>query len=100
MLEIAREDAAASGGDPDAVAVVPWRLHDLRRTAATIMPRLGVDVVVVERVLNHQLRGMMKVYQLYAFDNEKRRALNLWADFLANLTVARESNVVSFKTGM
>lgn len=99
MLEIIREDEAKAGGSPDAVTVEPWRLHDLRRTAATTMPRLGVDVVTVERVLNHQLRGVQAVYQRHSFDAEKRRALNLWADFLASLTAARESNVVSFKAG-
>lgn len=99
MLEIAREDATAAGDDPDEVKIEPWRLHDLRRTAATTMPRLGVDVVTVERVLNHQMRGVMAVYQLHTFAAEKRHALNLWADFLANLMIARESNVVPFKAG-
>ena len=99
MLDVAREQAFAHGGDPDAISITPWRLHDLRRTAATTMPRLGVEVVTVERVLNHQLRGVMGVYQRYSFDTEKRRALNQWADFLVNLNAARESNVVSFKAG-
>lgn len=99
MLEIAREDAAAGSDNPDEVKIEPWRLHDLRRTAATTMPRLGVDVVTVERVLNHQMRGVMAVYQRHSFAQEKRHALNVWADFLANLMVARESNVVQFKAG-
>ncbi|WP_187437401.1 tyrosine-type recombinase/integrase [Bradyrhizobium rifense] len=99
MLEIAREDAVARGVDPDAVTIEPWRLHDLRRTAATTMPRLGVDVVTIERVLNHQMRGVMAVYQRHSFAQEKRHALNLWADFLANLSAARESNIVKFKVG-
>jgi integrase len=97
MLEIAREDAAAGGGNPGEVAIEPWRLHDLRRTAATTMPRLGVDVVTVERVLNHQMRGVMAVYQRHSFAQEKRHALNVWADFLTSLTAVRESNVVPFK---
>lgn len=97
MLEIAREDATERGDDPDCISIAPWRLHDLRRTAATTMPRLGVDVVTVERVLGHKLRGVMAVYQRHSFAQEKRHALNLWADFLANLMAARESNVVQFK---
>jgi integrase len=96
MLEIAREDTVARGGDPDAATIEPWRLHDLRRTAATTMPRLGVDVMTVERVLNHQMRGVMAVYQRHSFAQEKRYALNVWADFLANLTATREANVVPF----
>lgn len=97
MLEIAREEATARGDDPDAATVAPWRLHDLRRTAATTMPRLGVDVVTVERVLGHTMRGVMAVYQRHEFANEKRRALELWAGFLENLTTERESNVVPIK---
>lgn len=99
MLEIAREDTIARGGDPDEAIIQPWRLHDLRRTAATTMPRLGVDVVTVERVLNHQMRGVMAVYQRHSFAQEKRHALNVWGDFLANLTAKRESNVVPFAAG-
>lgn len=97
MLEVVREDAIARGDDPDAATFAPWRLHDLRRTAATTMPRLGVDVVTVERVLGHTMRGVMAVYQRYSFEVEKRRALELWAGFLENLTSERESNVVRLK---
>jgi hypothetical protein len=62
------------------------------------MPRLGVDVVTVERVLGHTMRGVMAVYQRYSFEAEKRRALELWAGFLENLTTERKSNVVRFRT--
>jgi integrase len=97
MMEIAREDATARGEDPETVTVIPWRLHDLRRTAATTMPDLGIDVTTVERVLNHQLRGVKAVYQLNTFMPQKRHALSVWADFLANLTMGRETNVVSIR---
>lgn len=97
LLEIAREDAVERGDDPDAVKIEPWRLHDLRRTAATTMARLKVDVGTVERVLNHQMRGVMAVYQRHTFANEKRHALCVWADFLAGLVMTRDSNVVPFK---
>jgi hypothetical protein len=40
------------------------------------------------------MRGVMAVYQRYSFEQEKRRALELWASFLKSLTIARESNVV------
>lgn len=99
MLEVAREHATARGDDPDAVTIRSWRLHDLRRTAATTMPRLGVDVVTVERVLGHTMRGVMAVYQKHSFDREKRHALNLWADHVASLTMEHESNVVRLKIG-
>lgn len=99
IQKVALEDALARGDSPSEVKPIPhWTLHDLRRTAATTMPRLGVDVVVVERVLNHQMRGVMAVYQKYSFDREKRQALELWAGFLKNLTTERESNVVPIRS--
>jgi integrase len=67
---------AAAGG-----AVDPWRLHDLRRSAATHMVRLGVREEVVARVLNHAARGVTaKVYALHTYGQEKREALDLWAE--------------------
>jgi integrase len=99
MLDVAREDAAASSGDPDAVVIEHWRLHDLRRTMATKMAELGVEVGIIERVLNHTMRGVMAVYQRYSFDKEKRHALSVWADFLTRLTAPHESNIIPFKAG-
>jgi integrase len=96
LSEVVEEGGVAARGD-DPIEIKPWRLHDLRRTAATTMPRLGVDVVTVERVLGHTMRGVMAVYQRYSFETEKRRALELWADHVASLTAERESNVVRLK---
>lgn len=98
LSDLVEEGGVAAPGD-DPIEIKPWRLHDLRRTAATTMPRLGVDVVTVERVLGHTMRGVMAVYQRYSFELEKRRALELWAIFLKSLTTARESNVVRLKIG-
>lgn len=62
------------------VEMSPWRLHDLRRTAATHMVRLGVSEEVVGRVLNHASRGVTaKVYALHTYAPEKRSALDRWA---------------------
>ena len=56
-----------------------WTIHDLRRTAATHMARLGVDEIVVERVLGHRIGGVKGVYNRYRYIEEKRAALQLWA---------------------
>lgn len=58
-----------------------WTLHDLRRTMATSMQRLGVRLEVVEAILNHvsgSRGGIAGVYQLYNFLDEKRVALEAW----------------------
>lgn len=100
MLEIARAEAKARGDDPDAVTIEPWRVHDLRRTVASGMARLGIGVAVAEKVMNHvsgTFAGIVGVYQRHDFLTEKRHALNLWADHVAGLTAERESNVVRLK---
>ena len=59
----------------------PWRLHDLRRTAATHMVRLGVPELVVGRVLNHAPQGVTaRTYALHSYEAEKRDALSRWAN--------------------
>lgn len=84
MLKLLRE------GDPKA-KLTPWRLHDLRRTAATRMADLGVQPHVVEAVLNHvsgHKAGVAGVYNRAAYRDEKRAALTLWAEHVAKITGA------------
>jgi hypothetical protein len=72
----------ATGGAIDA-----WRLHDLRRSAATHMVRLGVREEVVGRVLNHAVKGVTaRVYALHTYAPEKRHALDLWAEEIERST--------------
>jgi len=75
MLEAMRKRAEARGDDPDQVELRPWRLHDLRRTGATIMERLKVDAVHIERVLGHKQAGIAGTYKKHQYIEEKRRAL-------------------------
>jgi integrase len=68
--------------------VTGWTLHDLRRTLATGLQRLGVRLEVTEAVLNHtsgSRSGIVGVYQKYQYDTEKAAALEAWADRLAAL---------------
>jgi integrase len=79
--------------------VTNWHLHDLRRTAATNMARLGVDRVVIGKVLNHAENEVTAVYDRHQYDREKRRALDLWGERLAAIVDGTdEGNVVSLAT--
>jgi integrase len=72
-------------------AVAPFVLHDLRRTLATGMQRLGIALPVVEAVLNHvsgSRAGVAGVYQRHDYLAEKRHALKVWAGELERI-VAR-----------
>ena len=62
-----------------------WRLHDLRRTVATGLQRLGVRLEVTEAVLNHvsgTRGGIVGIYQRHDWAAEKRTALEGWAAHL------------------
>lgn len=68
--------------------VAPWRLHDLRRTAASGMARLGVPPHVLARVINHapgSTQGVTAIYNRHAYETEKRHALEAWANHLTAL---------------
>ena len=60
----------------------PWSVHDLRRTVATGLQRLGIRLEVTEAVLNHisgTRAGIAGVYQRHDWAAEKRAALDAWA---------------------
>lgn len=76
-----------------------WRLHDLRRTAASEMAKMGISPHVVEKVLNHisgTISGVAAVYNRYGYDAEKRDALNKWGAFLEGLQVGGSEPVRRF----
>jgi integrase len=65
-----------------------WRLHDLRRSCASGMQKLGVRVEVVERALNHSsgtYRGVVGIYQTDPLLDDVRAGLQLWADHVTRL---------------
>lgn len=69
-------------------ALPEWRLHDLRRTVATGLQRLGVNLQVIEAVLGHisgSRAGIVGVYQRYGFEKEKRAALEAWGRHVESL---------------
>ena len=60
--------------------MMPWVTHDLRRSMATHMERLGVAPHVIEACLGHALKGVAGTYRRYSYLAEKSRALQIWAD--------------------
>ena len=64
-------------------ALAPWVVHDLRRSMATHMERLGVAPHIIEVCLGHTLKGIAATYRHYSYLAEKEAALQLWADELS-----------------
>lgn len=96
MLAEMKKTAAERGDDPDSVILEPWRLHDLRRTAASGMARMGVGIHVVEKILNHvtgSLSGVAGIYNRHNYQDEMRQALQAWANWVDSLK-QEEENVV------
>ncbi len=75
ILAKLREQAVERGEDPMKVSLPDWRLHDLRRTAKTLMQRAGVRPDISERVLGHVIAGVEGVYDRHEYVAEKRDAL-------------------------
>lgn len=89
----ARLDAAIGASD--------WVLHDIRRTVATGMQRLGVRLEVTEAVLNHvsgTRAGIVGVYQRHEYAAEKHTALEAWSAFLVK-AIGCEHPALSLSAG-
>jgi integrase len=95
-------------------SLAPWRIHDLRRTVATVMAEsppdkdhpkargLGVAPHVVEAMLNHvsgHKAGVAGVYNRASYGREVRAALVMWADHVQSITGGGERQVVSIPQG-
>ncbi len=66
--------------------------HDLRRTASTMMNKIGIDPIIVERLLNHVQGGVAGIYNRYQYANEKRGALLRWERRLTEIVVGEKAN--------
>jgi integrase len=83
-------------------AVPRWTHHDLRRSAATGMARLGVAPHVVDKILNHGsggIKGVARIYNRYEFLPERRTALEAWGRHVTAIASAAEtpSNIRSLR---
>jgi integrase len=80
--------------------VQPWRLHDLRRSAATRMADLGVQPHIIEALLNHysgHRAGVAGTYNRSPYEREVKAALALWADHVQALVDGTERKVVALR---
>jgi integrase len=69
----------------EASGVTDWRLHDLRRTAASKMQGLGVPNHVIQSVLNHAVPGVGAHYLQDELEKQTADALAAWAVALTKI---------------
>jgi integrase len=82
--------------------IEPWTFHDLRRTMTTGMTKIGVDLPIAEKVINHKsgsFAGVVGVYQRYGYDKEKREALESWSRQVKAIVSGRTGKVRGLKHG-
>ena len=65
--------------------ITDWKFHDIRRTVATNLSKLGVDRSLLQRIVNHTDSGVTAIYDRYSYLEEKRDALQKWADKLDDI---------------
>jgi integrase len=74
--------------------VSDWRLHDLRRTARSLMSRAGVQSEIAEKVLGHTVGGVEEIYDRHSYLDEKSEALRKLATLIEFITNPPADNVV------
>jgi hypothetical protein len=71
-------DKAGKPATENKLGVDQFTPHDLRRTAATFMSQIGFMDEVIDSVLNHKKKGIIKTYNKNKYDAEKQAALTEW----------------------
>jgi integrase len=95
------DQSMTAAAEKDGVEFVPFRLHDLRRSAATIMANIGVAPHIIEAVLNHVSGarvGVAGTYNRAAYEPEKRVALERLAEHIEGLVKGRKANVTPLRS--
>jgi integrase len=76
------------------IAPLPnWTIHDLRRTAKTLMARAGIRPDISERVLGHVIAGVEGTYDRHSYADEKRDALEKLAAMIERILNPLPANV-------
>jgi hypothetical protein len=97
MLALLQQWAIERGDDPGTVELPKWQARDLRRTARTLLARLGVASDVAEHALGHVLSGIVQVYNRHDYAKEKRAAFEKLAALVTSIANPSPTNVIDIK---
>jgi len=98
---VARFDLIKRALDARMGAATPkWVTHDIRRSVASGLARLGVQLPVIEKILAHRsgtFKGIVGVYQKHSFLPEMQIAMQKWGDHVDQLVGGKPAKVVKLK---
>jgi integrase len=80
-----------------ACGVTGWTLHDLRRTARSLISRAGVNADVAERRLGHVISGVRGTYDRHAHFDEKKRAFKAMASPVERIVNSPTENMIAYQ---
>ena len=75
----------------------PFTIHDMRRTAKTLLASLGVQPHISERCLNHKIKGVEGIYDGYDYFEERKAGLKVLSDLLVQLESGALDKVIPIK---
>jgi len=78
-------------------AIPAFTIHDLRRTASTLLHENGWPSDVVEKALNHTIGGVRGVYNRAEYAPQRRKMLQFWSDYIEALTTSGRVIMGQFK---
>jgi integrase len=65
--------------------VTDWRVHDLRRTARSLMARAGIQTEIAERVLGHTQGELIEIYNRHSYEDQMAAALKKLATIIEGI---------------
>jgi integrase len=86
--------------DPKAKPLPNWTIHDLRRTARSLLSRAGVNADIAERCLAHTISGVRGVYDRHAYHAEKKHAFEALAAQVERIVNPPAANVLPLRKGV
>ena len=80
-----------------ATGISDWRLHDLRRTARSLLSRAGIDADIGERCLGHALPGVRGIYDRHDYQREMKGAYDALAVLIERIANPSKGNVTPLR---
>jgi integrase len=86
------KDAMNKALDGVSFGIEPFTIHDMRRTASTLLHEKNYPSDVIEKALNHMIGGVRGVYNRAQYAEQRREMLQFWADYVEG--IASEKRVL------